>query len=449
MALALNSSSVSPELASLISKQCVVKASKTQYEDNPEPVYCFEVNEEEETVYVPLGIWKDVIEKEDLPENYPKTKVKCKKELYTLETDPKGYRDQDVVFEEAKKRLKKDRVIFLALSTGFGKTTLGNYIACYTKLKTAVLCHIDKVNDQWVDEFTQFTTAKVQRVKGSKPLDPEADVYIIGVQKATKIPRKELAHIGLVIFDEAHVATVTAFKKSLLRFQPKYVLGLSATPKRSDGLHKLLTMYFGPRKEFIHRQEVKEFTVYKVNTPFKPDVKYTMVKGVMVPDWCHIVNSIEYNQKRHDYIVELITSHPDHKILVLSGRQQQSKSIYKKIGLAGEKSIKLLIGTTKDTGEKKRVTIAGTKKAGTGFNDPELNMLIIASDCKNVEQWEGRLRTVGCIIYVLVDNYKTFENHWKIQEAWFLKRGATIEVIELRPGVKTDKVPKKRLLKPK
>ncbi|HMP28226.1 MAG TPA: DEAD/DEAH box helicase family protein [Saprospiraceae bacterium] len=448
MALALNSSYITLELASLISKKCVAKASKSQYEDNPDPIYCFEVAEEEGIIYVPLGIWKDVIDEENLPVKYPKTNVTCKKKLYTLETDPKGYRDQDVVFEEALVKLENDRVLFLALSTGFGKTTLGNYFACYTKLKTAVLCHIDKVNEQWIEEFTKFTNAKVQRVKGSKPIDPNADVYIIGVQKASKIPREQLSHIGLVIFDEAHVATVTAFKTSLLRFQPKYVIGLSATPRRADGLHKLLTMYFGPRKEFIHRQEVKEFTVYKVNTPFKPSIKYTMVKGVMVPDWCHIVNSIEYNEERHDYIVKLIMSHPNHKILVLSGRQNQSKSIYKKAVEAGEKSIKLLIGTTKDDGISKRVTIAGTKKAGTGYDDPELNMLIIASDCKNVEQWEGRLRTVGCIIFTLIDDYKTFENHWKIQEAWFLKKGATIENIELRQNIKVG-ILKKRMIKPK
>ena len=73
-----------------------------------------------------------------------------------------------------------------------------------------------------------------------------------------------------------------------------------------------------------------------------------------------------------------------------------------------------------------KIIIGQIKKCGTGFNDPELNMLILATDCKDVRQREGRIRQVGGIIYDFVDDMKTFENHWKLREEWYLQRGAHV-----------------------
>lgn len=436
MSVALLLSSVTPELKKEITKTCILKPSKTQYDDDPQPVTCFAVNTDEDSVYVPLGTWRHFLE--EFPERkYRKTTVTCKKKLLTIETDPKGYRDQDVVFKEALKHLKTEHTVFLALPTGYGKTSVSNYFFNYFKLPTLVLSHLDSVSEQWEQEFKTFSTAKVQRIKGNKPIDPEADVYICGVLKAKTLKREDVAHIGLIIFDEAHIATITAFSNSLLKFQPKYVIGLSATPVRADGMQKLLTMYFGPKTDFIVRKEVKNFTVYKVETPYQPEIKYQMVKGRMTPNWTHITNTIAYNTERHKYIANLCIKHNDHRILILSDRTEQSQAIYKLLVEAGE-SVQLIVGAKKvkkitDESLKSRIIVGASKKVGTGFDDPTLTMLILASDCKNVAQWEGRIRTTDNIIYDLVDDYGTFENHWaKSREPFYIAKGATVEVICLR-----------------
>lgn len=711
MALAVSFASITPEVSKLIKKTCIIKPNKTQYNDDPEPVVCFAINQVEDAVYIPLGVWRLFID--EFPDfEYPKMNARCLKKLYTLETDPKGYRDQDVVFLEALEKLEKDHCVFISAATGFGKcldpdtlvlmfdgnktkakdikcgdllmgddslprkvlslargeeemyevyldeeandemykvnsshiltikvipylertddgfrvwfyyknriqttffrqdaksiiseyqkrhtqiidlplmkflelqelygniihfiffayrppieypeceinfvekpwretpfpnkirinsishreevlkkiiedvkngwtpdcdkqneivdlarsiandfiyhvtlfpypttyelgdepiyvrkagvgkyngfqidgngrfvlgnyhvthnTSLGNYLACHIGLKTAILSHLDTVNNQWMNEFLQHSTAKVQRIKGNVRLDPRADVYVLGVQKASKMKREAFSNIGLVIFDEAHIATVTAFSKSLLKFQPKYVIGLSATPKRADGMQKLLTMYFGPSKDYVTRREIKDFTVYKVETPFKPVVKYTMVRGVLVPDWTNIVNSIAFSNERQNMIVKIIIANPTHRILVLSDRQEQCRSIFNKLKNIDtfKGGCKLIIGAGKPSDEHARVLIAGTKKVGAGFDDPTLTLLIIASDCKNVEQWEGRIRTNNNVIYDLVDNYKTFENHWKFREKWYEQKGATIKIIKMRNDAE---VPEQRMLKP-
>ena len=488
MAIAIELSSITAELKAELTKTCIIKPFATQYNDDPQPVTCFATNTKDNIIYIPMGVWKHFLDR--FPESdYPRTNVIFKKKLYTIYTDPKEIRDQDVVAREALAKLQTNHTAFIACFPGWGKTTLGNYFVGHFKLKTAVICHIDKVNEQWVDEFETYSTAKVQRVKGTSTLDPTADVYIFGVQKAASMPREALVDIGLVIFDEAHIATITAFTKSLLRFQPRYVVGLSATPKRPDGMHKMLIMYFGPKKEFIIREEVKNFTVYKVETPFKPSIRYNMFQGQTTLDWTTLVNSIAYNEERQNYLVSIVLKHPEHRIMVLSDRQKECDAIYDKLLAAGEKSVLKLTGaankvkkicghdgcTTKPSfnieGESEgiycakhrtkdmvnvkskkidtttyRVLVAGMKKAGVGFNDPTLTMLVLASDRKDVEQLEGRIRTVDNLIYDLVDDYSTLESHWRKREAWYEKRGAMIETISLRSTVEKTKVPQRRML---
>ena len=47
------------------------------------------------------------------------------------------------------------------------------------------------------------------------------------------------------------------FPISFIRFQTKYMLGLSATPHRKDGLGKVLLWFFGPIIVDIKRKENK------------------------------------------------------------------------------------------------------------------------------------------------------------------------------------------------
>lgn len=451
MAYPIELSSITDEdLLGDILEECSARAKKTQMCPDPELIECFDVTDD--LVYLPLGTWETFVDKlPPPPKKQPRTRVRCTKELFTKETDPKGKgRDQNIVFAQALEKLKRDKTVFLALHTGFGKTSMGNYFTGYLKRKTAVLCHISKVCEQWVEEYQLYSTARVQLVKGSKmKLDPKADVYVFSILSTSRRTREELSEIGLVIIDESHIATVTAFSKTLLLFQPQYLIGLSATPYRPDGLGKLLEIYFGSKKEFIVRKEVKPFTVYKVLTPFVPKIEYTLFMGKRKLNYAKAINSICYNEDRQKLVVDMITErHPPSsgdRIMVLSDRNEECINIselLKKSELE-EKEPRLLIGTTKKDAPSDfdyRILIAGVKKGGVGFNDPDLTVLFLLYDCQDVTQYEGRIRTKDCHIYVFVDNYGMFENHWKKQEPWFLERGATIEVINLRgsAGISTS-----------
>lgn len=306
------------------------------------------------------------------------------------------------------------------------------YASIFLKLKTIILCHLDVVKSQWPDEYDKFSsgTVKVQYLKGNKKIDPDADVYIVGIKKVLNIADKELLNIGTVIVDEAHISTVTAFTQSLLKFRPRYLIGLSATYDRGDGLHKLLYPYYGSPDNFIIRKEKKEFTVYKVQTPYEPRIKYVRKNGQRVVDWATVIKSIEENQQRWQNVVDVIMKYPEEKMIVMCNRQAHAKGVFALCNKY-EVSAALLIGDTKEWDHSKRVLVTSFKKGGVGLNIPDLTFAIIASDTSDVRQYEGRIRTTNNIIYHFVDHYEAFEKHFKICEKWYREKGATIHIVNI------------------
>lgn len=427
MSISILFEDISEEVLNEIESQCKIKPASTQYEKDPEPVVCYSLDVNTKKAFIPMGMGATLFDSfPNMNLTHSRTTFTSQKTPFTRSTDPKKYRDQDVVMKEALLKLQKNNSVFLALATGFGKTTLGNILSARLGYKTCVLCHLDIVLEQWVSEFEQWTNAKVQRVKGNK-LDPNADIYVIGIRKVANMDSSHFADIGTVIIDETHISTITAFTNSLLKFTPKYIIGLSATRKRNDGMHKLLNLYFGEDSEFIERSETKDFRVIKVETNFEPTVEYTQVRGDLVVNWTKVVNSIAYIPERHILVANIVKAHPNDVILILSDRVEQSKSMYALLKERGE-SVSLLVEKTKDWDKTCRILVAGTKKAGVGFDDPRLTMLIMMSDTKKVEQYEGRIRCTNNIIYDIVDKNNMFENHWKIRMKWYIQRGAKIEV---------------------
>ena len=447
------------DVKTMMEHECNIRSNKDFYTEKVTLFRCYEVNKEENRVYLPLALWPRLCAR--FPNRDMGTSISGLTELvpYTIRTDPKQYRDQDVVLKEAHTKLRENGMVFLALATGFGKTSLGILLTCRLGQKTLVLCHFQSVNRQWLDEFRAKTTLNIQLVRGDE-LDPAADVYIMGILKASKLDRATFraARIGTLIVDEAHVATITAFTKSLLKLQPRFLIGLSATPQRADGMHRIFAPYFGPPRHYIKRHETKSFTVFKCVTPFSPSLEYTHVRGRTVLDWTKFINSLEYNEQRHHLVASIAMRYCDHHIMILSNRVAQSQGIYDILASKGE-DVEKLWGNMKS--EKcnlgARILVAGMQKAGIGFNDPRRDMLILASDAKNVKQYEGRIRTSNNLIFDMVDNHSTLENHWKVREKWYRRRGATIEQMRVTPTGELElfeedcaggEEPPRRLLKP-
>jgi len=134
---------------------------------------------------------------------------------------------------------------------GTGKTVLGVYLTCITKLATMVIVDNRKIADQWINEYLKFSNVSekdIDIVKRKEPT-PGKKVYIAYVQTLLSRMKKDIRNIresvkrcgiGLVLYDEVHrIATGQRYAKVSVLFDTPLLIGLSATPF-SHGVHEFL-----------------------------------------------------------------------------------------------------------------------------------------------------------------------------------------------------------------
>lgn len=305
--------------------------------------------------------------------------------------------------------LNRTKSIILSLHTGFGKTIFTLYLLSKIKLKTIVLCHRRIIIDQWISSIKKYLPNTTVSVLGTKDEDVESDIMIANVINIPKKDRIFYCRYGAVVVDEIHTVCTESFSKSLLYLFPKYLIGLSATPVRSDGLDRILEIFVGP--EIIIRNMHKHFNVYKLNTNFTPDVK-TQVTGSL--DWNSVLESQAKDADRNRLIVDLCRYFINRNILVLVKRKDHANLLMDMLKENGE-SVDVFMGDSKMCNYDCRILIATYSKGGVGFDHPKLNMLIGAADVQeSFMQYLGRIfrRDDVSPVYIdLVDNMSTLKTH--------------------------------------
>jgi hypothetical protein len=345
--------------------------------------------------------------------------------------------------------LKARRSGLLGAHTGWGKTATASFIASRTQLITLILYHISPLGRSWPETFSQFTNAIVCHV-GKETFNPTAHIYIstVGMALSDKFPL-DPAKVGLLVIDEAHAFMSPQRVFSYLRFEPKYVLNLTATPERADGMGKMLGLFHGRLKYGEDNQPLpgqvpceviriskRSFTVYKQRTGLKPKIT-TNARGL---DWAEVKKSMLTRPALVTLICDWVLLNPHKKILIHVVQIDQLEAIVAELKARGEQSVESFFGDMATYNEC-RVLVAIDKKCGLGFDDQltcanyggrRLDMLIMGWTIKNkgvTEQLVGRMRGEnGCVIDLCHD-FSSFVKHWKQREEWYLSRnGKIVEV---------------------
>jgi len=302
-------------------------------------------------------------------------------------------------------------------------------LATAINFKTLILVNKLVLIKQWEDSILQFCpTAKIQKLT-PKSKKQDSHFYIINAQNVEKLSRHFLKDIGTVIVDEAHMIMAETLSKSLQYTFPRYLIGLTATPYRPDGLDILLTLYFGQHK--IIRQLYREHTVYKVSTGFKPPIERTIQGRV---NWGAILDAQANNQDRNELIIKIIQNFPTRNFLVLVKRVEQGKYLVRKLQEANE-SVTDLIGSNQEFNKEARILVGTCQKVGVGFDHSKLDALMLATDLEEYfVQYLGRVfRTKDHepIIFDLVDNNSILNKHFNTRRGVYQKHGGTIKEFDI------------------
>ncbi len=256
-------------------------------------------------------------------------------------------------------------------------------------------------------------------------LQDEKYVYDLEVQDNHNFILGNEYQKGGPVVHNCHLIMAEKLSNCMRSILPRYLLGLSATPYRTDGLNVLMDMYFGKHK--IERKLFRAHTVYRVNTGFKPDVKLNRMGKV---DWGSVIDSTCSNKERNELIVHIIHHFKNRVFLVLCKRIEQANYLVTRLEEKGE-DVTSLIGKNQEYEQKSRILVGTTGKVGVGFDHPRLNTLLLASDVEQYFiQYLGRVfRTedVEPIIFDLVDDYGLLQKHFRTRSSVYVEHGGVVK----------------------
>lgn len=421
MAVRFDISNVSIETRTNIKADLTIRPKITEYnKETIEDVCVFDVMNDgkEKILLTPFSYSKRLKIKPLINTEYKELNVKFVIQLNEIQKEIRA---------ETFDILNRTNCILISLATGQGKTITAIYLATKIKFKTMILSHRINIIEQWDYSIKKACpSAKVQVLTSKTVMKDDTDFYIMNVSNVNKRDYNDYKNIGLLIVDECHVFVTENNLSCLLFFQPKYLIGLTATPRRADGMCKALDLFFG--SEWIVRKMWKPFNVYEVRTNIKiPTEKNAMGKL----DWNGVLEYQGSNTERNMLIVNIIRYFSTRNFLLLCKRKEQAKILYTILKDVGE-SVDIYIGTNKNYNIDSRILCSSFSKSGVGFSHDKLDGLIICSDVEEgIEQYLGRVfRSRDCcpIIFDFVDKgVPSLIKHYKTRKEMYESKGGVVK----------------------
>ncbi len=325
----------------------------------------------------------------------------------------------------------------LSLYCGAGKTILALYFIAQLKKKTMVIVHKEFLMNQWKERIEYaLPNAKVGIIQANK-CDTDCDIVIAMLQTLSMkpFPKETFDDIGHVIIDECHRIPSKVFSRALFKINCPYMLGLSATPNRKDGLTKVLKWFIGDiiyslkaRKErtiveverLLCESDLEEYN--KEVTGYNGNVQI----ATMINNICGYYKRTFMYMKR---VVEELNKHQSRQFLVLSDRKQHLLDMEKCALQMGITSIGYYVGGMKEKDLKKsescRLLLGTFPMANEGLDIKSLNGLVIASPKSDIIQTVGRIlrqkHDINPLIIDVVDQFSVFNSQAKKRFEFYRK----------------------------
>ncbi len=305
---------------------------------------------------------------------------------------------QNEAYESAVDALTKIGGGLLSLYCGAGKTATSLAVASHFRVRTMILVHKEFLADQWIENIRRFSPqSTIGRVQGDT-FDIEKDFVVCMIQTLSQreFQWNLFDSIGMLIVDECHHICARVFSQCMFKLCPKYILGLSATPDRKDGLTRVLHWFIGPTC-FELKRESEGVTVIPVH--YK-----SVLSGSSLAE---SITLLTQDDARNEVILNLIkTIDENRNILVLTDRREHVQYLADRLDggiyMGGMKQEQL------DESAKKRIIIGTFSLAQEGLDIPKLDTVIFATPKSDIVQAAGRILRGGSsnspIVYDIVDS---------------------------------------------
>lgn len=324
-------------------------------------------------------------------------------EFRTFDFQFKGSLTQDQ--EQAVRPLLKHEIGVLVAPPGAGKTVMGCYVAAKRNVPTLILAHRKPLLDQWrvhLIELLGLASRDIGQIGGGR--DRQSGVVDLAMFQSLARrddPDSILAPYGLIIVDECHHVPAVQFAASMKKVQARFVLGLTATPYRRDGLHGLISMQCGPtRHEMAQKRGDLPLTLVVRETAF----------GYLDDEMPiqELYKKLSQDGMRNDMIVRDVLEATDkgRRCLVLSQRKDHCAALAAKFlekgrqafvlsGVQGKKERVAILKDIQGTPPENPLIVLSTGQyLGEGFDCPQMDTLFMASPASfkgRLVQYAGRI----------------------------------------------------------
>ncbi len=346
----------------------------------------------------------------------------------------------------------------LTAGCGVGKTTMALHVAHTLKVRTAILVHTNVLLGQWQEKIKQYLPhARVGVLQGKRRPKPDDEFCVCMLPSTAKLDLSEAATVtgayGLLIADECHHICCRTFSQALARFKTPYMLGLTATPERTDRLGYAIEWLIGPVIYTIKRDtpRVQVLMCKYVNPRFRhATYKWNSEKMDYTTTMTWIVRD-KWRTRRFAELIHALAGGERRTILALSNRVCLLENLNVLLPQAG-----LLIGKKSDAQREdaklRRIVLASACLADEGLDVPGFDTLAQATPCRckreeangKLEQRLGRiLRGKSDDVPLVVDfydGYKMFAGMAQARRKWYASKGYGFRktVACLRPTMPGD-----------
>jgi hypothetical protein len=335
------------------------------------------------------------------------------------------------------KNFMKTGSTFLNVFCSFGKTVVAAYFSAMLSqqygLVTLVVYPRRMIESSWIGTFKTRTDAKIYVVGETQgPPDEDVQVFLCMDGRLSDIDPIIRSRIGHYVIDEADCFCTAGKVDCLLAVEPMIITVLTATYERDDGFETMLDLLAGPER--ITKISTKPFFVFQRPTEFEVNPKVGP-RGIVFDD---LVKQLDDIEARNSMILQTVLDNFSEKILVLTKHVEHAENLHTWLSyyLQGHgKTVSLLAKMIKKYDDAS-IVIGTISKVGRGFDEKEschdwrgerINMLILASPTKKIEQIAGRVfRADVPIIVDIVDNHKNTKAHWTIRKKWYESRNGMI-----------------------
>jgi superfamily II DNA or RNA helicase len=341
----------------------------------------------------------------------------------------------------------------ICVPCGYGKTFMALHIAVLLKRRFLIVVDKEFLMNQWKAEIENFIEGARVGILQAAKVQTDADKYDVTICMIQTICRREFPdnffdQYGFTIFDECHHLGASYFCKALNTIQTKYMLGLSATPDRDDGLSCVFEYYLGePVYKNTQRAPDSEAVVKAVwfhsDDPAYADVPLN-ASGELVT--AKLTNQVADFEPRNTKIVQVLCEYikdPYRNILIISDRISQLEWFDKAIRETHpECPIGFYIGGMKqsildENADKCKILLATYQMTAEGFSVKKLNTIVLATPRKKVEQSSGRIfrerineRKVAPHIIDVIDSHDCHKRRWWVRQRFYKECKYTFEHVD-------------------